>query len=121
MIVDLAEGKGRGKWQRIILDEFSDMPLWSAVIWCPECALPMILQRGHRIAADGRITPSVGHPTSYPPCPWHTNPHLVGWIELPAPAVRDLTICAKCGAQSRALGGWGTWSGTGLLCPKCLP
>jgi hypothetical protein len=120
MQIEIPEGKGRGHWQRVIIDEFGDSPCWSAIIWCPDCSRILALQRGHAIAADGQITPSVGHPDSYAPCGWHVNPKLVGWQVLPAPLVRPLNTCVACGFQARHLGGWGTWSGSGLICPDCV-
>ncbi len=121
MLIEVPEGKGRGHWQRVIIDEFGDSPCWSAIIWCPDCGKVLALQRGHAIAANGQITPSVGHPDSYPPCPWHTNPRLVGWKELPVPVRPVLETCEKCGARGRQLAGWGTWcNGRGLICPACI-
>lgn len=119
-MIDVPEGKGRGHWQRILVDAFGDAPFWSAVIWCPSCTRPLSLVR-HAIAANGQVNPSVGHPDSYPPCDWHVNPKLLGWEERPAPVAPVIVKCQRCGTEARQLGGWGTWSGgDGLICPACI-
>lgn len=110
----------RGRWQRILIDEFEDAPRYGAIIWCPECAKPLAVV-DHHIADDGQISPSVGHPDSYPPCGWHTNPRLVGWKTIPPPPPRPTFNCERCGAKGRQLGGWGTWGGgAGVICPSCV-
>lgn len=120
-MIEVPEGKGRGHWQRVLLDEYGDSPAWSAIIWCPSCARPLALQRGHTIADNGQISPSVGHPDSYPACDWHCHPRLLGWQTLPVPERRVLSTCARCGAQGRQLGGWGTHGQyDGLICNKCV-
>jgi hypothetical protein len=121
MQTEIPEGKGRGHWQRVLLDAQGDSPCWSAIIWCPDCGRILALQRGHAIATNGQITPSVGHPDEYPACPWHTHPRLLGWSVLPTPPQYALETCEQCGAQSRSIGGWGTWSGgRGLICRTCF-
>ncbi len=117
--VSLAEGKGAGTWQRVVLDELGDHPRWSAVAWCPQCARPLVLSL-HTIAADGSVSPSVVHPPTQPGCDWHPTLTLTGWAALPAPPPRTPETCAQCGKRSRAIGGWGTWAGSGLACAECL-
>jgi hypothetical protein len=118
-LIDLPPGKGRGKWQRVLVDEFGDKPRWSAIIRCPECdmILPII---NHAIGNDGRVSPSVGHPKN--PCSWHVTPKLIGWAPCPpAPAPYPFHSCENCDFKARQLAGWGTWSGgVGVICPKCI-
>ena len=117
---DIPQGHGKGHWQRVILGEMSDEPVWSAVLWCPECGKGMSLQRGHTIAADGQVSPSVGHPNGYPPCGWHTLPRLVGWEVRPNPPPREWNTCARCQRKSRSIGGWGTDGRVaGIICDTC--
>lgn len=120
MIVELPPGKGRGKWQRILVDEYGDSPRWSALIRCPECDtfLPII---NHQISPDGQVSPSVGHPQKTS-CGWHTSPRLIGWGPCPpAPSPKPTYSCEACGFKARQLAGWGTWSGGhGEICPGCV-
>jgi hypothetical protein len=118
MLIELPNGKGRGQWQRILIDEFSDHPRWTAIIRCPDCGdiLPIV---NHAISSDGWVTPSVGHPVRVS-CTWHVAPKLLGWAPCPPPpAPRETYECAKCGVKGRQLAGWGVASG-GLLCPECI-
>ena len=103
------------------VDEYGDRPRWVAMLWCVDCGRPLVLTN-HTIAADGQVTPSVGHPENYPPCSWHPTPRLIGWVSEPDPEPRPIAApCEQCGAKSRQLGGWGTWSGgAGLICPFCV-
>ncbi len=123
MLIDIPKRTGmerRGCWQRITIDEAGDDPIYSAIIWCPGCGKPLALQRGHHIADDGQISPSVGHPTTYPPCGWHTNPKLLGWVPG-KPATIPYTTCERCTRRSRLVSGWGTWAqGAGLICAECF-
>ena len=82
MSVELPNGKGPGKWQRIIIDEFGDHPRWSAIIRCPECKVFLPIPN-HTISADGQVTPSVGHDPKWPACSWHPTPKLIGWAPCP--------------------------------------
>ena len=117
---ELHPGKGPGQWTRILIDEFGDQPHWGAMVRCPDCGrrLPLV---NHSIGPDGQVSPSIGHPATYPPCGWHPTPRLVGWAPCPpAPAPRPLCDpCVDCGVRARQLGGWGIASG-GLRCPPCL-
>lgn len=120
MLLELREGKGRGHWHRILLDEFEDAPKWGAVVWCPGCGKPMLM-RDHTVDANDRVHPSLGHPLEYGECGWHTDPYLVGWNPVPPIPVRPvIEHCGKCGRRARSLSGWGTWNGPGLLCPPCF-
>ncbi len=118
-----------GSWCLVTQDECGDAPYYTARIYCPKCEIPLTLQRGHHIAADGSVTPSVGHPdpAGLPPqwkesatCDWHPTVRLLDWPNLPAPQPRPFSICAKCGKQSRGIGGWGTWGNPGIICAECL-
>jgi len=108
-----------GTWRRILFlaaDGFH----WSAVVWCPDCAKPMSLVN-HTITPDGKVSPSVGHPESYAPCPWHTHVTLLGWRDDPIPPAPEPQTCQNCGFVSRCVSGWGTWSGgTGIICGDCF-
>lgn len=120
MQIDIPRGKGKGHWELILCDEFGDNPHWSAIVWCPECGRPLSCVN-HTIAADGTISPSLGHPTEYPACAWHTNPRLIGWENRQAPPKQPSVTCARCGAQSRQLSGWGSGYGfAGDICPNCV-
>lgn len=124
--IDITRGKGRGHWMRVPANEFGDNPFWTAIVWCPECGKPLNAIQ-HQIGADGQITPSLGHPVEYPPCSWHVSPRLIGWDghqsspnRVPPPMPRQIETCAKCGKQSRDIGGWGTHgSYTGIICFDC--
>ena len=102
-----------------LVDEYGDHPRWSAMITCPTCGTHLPIYR-HSISADGQVTPSVGHGAINPNCPWHVTPRLLGWAPCPpAPPAHPEHVCARCGAKTRQLGGWGIGEG-GLLCPKCM-
>ena len=117
----LAKGRGPGQWMRLCMDEYGDHPRWAAILRCADCARPLMLVN-HTIAADGQVSPSVGHPENYPACSWHPTPRLVGWVAEPDPEPKPIVAtCDRCGATTRQLGGWGTWSkGRGLICPACI-
>ena len=83
MQTELLEGRGPGHWQRILVKPDGAQPRWSAIVWCPACGR-VLDARNHHIGADGQITPSLGHPASYPPCGWHVLPKLLGWSPLPS-------------------------------------
>lgn len=121
MQIELTHGRGQGHWHRILLGEFDDRPRWGAIVWCPQCGLPMLMHQ-HTVDIDGYVHPSLGHPPGYPQCQWHpTEPRLVGWHPEPRlPDARPIEHCAKCGRGARHLSGWGTWNGPGLLCPPCI-
>jgi hypothetical protein len=121
MQTEIPHGKGKGHWQRTLVDELGDNPHWGALVWCPECGR-VLFAKDHAISAGGQITPSLGHPDDYPACPWHTHPRLVGWSPVPpTPAPREFSTCESCGVKSRSIGGWGTWSGgRGIICPTCF-
>ena len=121
MQFEIQRGKGRGKWQPILLHtpEPEYRAFWSAIVWCPDCGRPLNAVN-HSIAPDGQIHPSLGHPTQYPPCGWHVHPKLIGWEQLPVPETVPVFVCGRCGVQAHALGGWGTWSGPGDACAKCI-
>ena len=34
---ELPQGRGPGTWRLVLLDEFGDLPRWSAIICCPNC------------------------------------------------------------------------------------
>jgi hypothetical protein len=108
-----------GTWQLILVDELGDTPHWSAIVWCPECAKPLNCSN-HTIASDGQISPSLGHPSGYPPCSWHEYPKLLEWPDLPAPAPRPFHQCERCGRKSRELGGWAVGWGFPLVCDACM-
>lgn len=116
--VELIEGRLPGQWQRVVIDEFGAHPRWGAIITCPKCARKLYV-RDHTIDAEGRITPSVGHPVEYPACEWHTSPILLGWNPGPPPPVYPLETCHGCQVQSRSLSGWGILQGY-LHCPTCM-
>jgi hypothetical protein len=118
MLIELPHGKGPGKWQRIIVDEFGDKPRWSAIIRCPACGMYLPIPN-HTIAPDGQVTPSVGHPVGA--CGWHPpSPKLLGWAPCPpVPEPRPVHECATCGIKTRQLCGWSV-TGLGLLCPACM-
>ena len=120
MLVNIPHGRGPGTWTRVLVDEFGDRPRWGAMVRCPDCSRPL-LARDHHIADDGQITPSLGHPTEYPPCGWHVSPKLLDWSPVPAPPpARASETCARCGARDRCIGGWGTWSQAGIICRECV-
>lgn len=114
---ELPQGRGPGMWRLILLDEFGDLPRWSAIICCPNCHT-MLPIPNHTIAADGEVTPSVGHPIRE--CGWHVSPKLLGWQGgRLAPGPRPFYECTGCKATTRQLNGWGVFGG--LKCPSCLP
>jgi hypothetical protein len=114
--MELPNGKGRGQWQRVLMDEFGDRPYWSAIIQCPDCGIHLPIPN-HTIAADGQVTPSVGHPVTS--CTWHVAPKLLGWAPCPeVPEPRPTEECSRCGARTRQLGGWSIAGG--LTCPTCV-
>lgn len=120
MSVELPNGKGPGKWQRIIIDEFGDHPRWSAIIRCPECKVFLPIPN-HTISADGQVTPSVGHDPKWPACSWHPTPKLIGWAPCPPdPEPRPTFDCGRCGSKGRQLSGWGIAGGFPLVCPECM-
>jgi hypothetical protein len=121
MTTELPNGKGAGKWQRVIVDEFGDRPRWSAIIRCPQCGVFLPITN-HTIAPDGTVTPSVAHDPRLPPCSWHPNVKLVGWSPCPPdPEPRPFhDPCGRCGATGRQLGGWGIGWGFALVCPACV-
>lgn len=121
MQIEIPCGKGKGHWALVLFDEYGDKPHWSAIVWCPECGKPLNCVR-HTIADNGQITPSLGHPTEYPPCPWHTHPRLLGWEpKVDPPPHPYCGECARCGTKTRQLSGWGRgWGVAGLVCPKCI-
>jgi hypothetical protein len=121
MQIEIPHGRGPGHWQRILVDELGDHPKWAAIVWCPECGRGLFA-RNHTIDGNGQITPSLGHPTEYPPCGWHTSPKLLDWAPVPpTPGPREFNTCAGCGFKDRSLGGWGTWGDVvGLICPQCV-
>jgi hypothetical protein len=121
MSIELPNGKGPGKWQRVIVDEFGDTPRWTALIRCPECKVFLPLT-DHTIASDGQVTPSVAHDPRLPPCSWHPTPKLLGWSPCPpAPEPKPFhEPCGRCGAKGRQLGGWGVGWGFLLVCPDCV-
>lgn len=120
MLIELPNGKGKGKWSRLLIDEFGDHPRWSAMIRCPLCEERLSLVN-HTISDDGQVSPSVGHPINTS-CSWHVNPKLVGWAPCPpAPEPKPLLEpCGRCGTRGRQLGGWGIGWGFPLVCPKCI-
>lgn len=112
----------KGTWQRLLTHtpEPEYRPYWTAMICCPECGRKLYLAL-HKIAADGQVSPSVGHPAEYPPCPWHVTPRLIGWEQWPTPPIPNPATCELCGKVSHTIGGWGTWSGgTGIICADCF-
>ena len=116
----IKRGNGPGFWQPVVVGEFGPLPRWSAIVWCPSCARPLSAVN-HLIAPNGQITPSLGHPTEYPACDWHTSPQLVGWEALPPLVAKPQHTCERCGAKNALLSGWGTWSGgPGLICGDCV-
>ena len=121
MLTDIPNGRGVGQWMRVLVDEFGDHPRWGAMVWCPTCAKPLAVVQ-HAIDANGCVSPSVGHPLTYPPCPWHPpGVKLLGWDKNPPlPEPLPFHECARCHAKDRQLGGWGTWSGGGIICPECF-
>lgn len=119
-LADIPRGKGRGTWQPILFHtpEPEYRGFWSAIVFCPECNKPLSAVN-HNITSDGQVTPSLGHPNSYPPCDWHPpSVKLIGWEQWPVPETQIYT-CARCSVTSHNLGGWGTWSGDGDICSKC--
>ena len=121
VLVDIPKGHGRGHWQRVLADEYGDNPRWSAVVWCPDCGLGMSAIN-HTINANGQISPSLGHPTEYPSCGWHTHPRLIGWANdfPPTPIVRMASECECCHSKSRSISNWGMGWGYKLVCDKCI-
>jgi len=121
MQTEIPRGKGKGHWELVLFDEYGDKPHRTAIVWCPKCGKPLNCVN-HTIAANGQISPSLGHPIEYPPCPWHTSPRLVGWESIPDPQPKPFCMeCARCGAKGRQAGGWGRGYGfAGDICPKCV-
>jgi len=125
MLTDLPMAHGRltrGTWQRVLTHtpEPEFKPYWTAIVCCPDCG-KLLTCCLHTIAPDGQISPSLGHPTSYPPCGWHTNPKLLDWAPLPpTPPTPEISTCAKCGKQAHTIGGWGTWGNPGIICSTCF-
>ena len=121
MLTELPNGKGRGKWQRLLVDEFGDHPRWSAMIRCPDCEERLSLV-DHVIADDGQVNPSVGHWKNVL-CGWHVAPRLGGWSPCPpTPAVQPyLGECDQCHTKVRQLGGCGVNAGGyRFLCQTCM-
>ena len=118
MLIELPEGKGPGTWTRVLFDGYTDHPRYSAMICCPSCKRYLNLVN-HTIAPDGQVSPSVGHPKEYPPCPYHTYPRLIGWSVI-QPPVTPIYLCALCHTSTRDLSGWSTWQGKDVICPACL-
>lgn len=120
-----ADGVRKGCYKRVLADEFSDAPRWSAVVFCPECGRGLSLVN-HAIAADGTVTPSIGHPDSYRKadgslCEWHPHARLADWNNAPPPKPHPSSTCARCGVVSRNLSGWGTDGRyLGIICPACI-
>ena len=128
MLVDIPRGEGAekrkaGTWMLLLAHtpEPEYRAYWSAIVFCPDCWKPLSAVR-HTIAENGQISPSLGHPTAYPPCGWHTNPRLLGWTptEWGFPPQSNPETCAKCGTISHSIGGWGTWNGPGIICVQCF-
>lgn len=127
MLIEIQKATGalvRGTWKHWqYLAPNADAYRWTATICCPDCGKFLNLVN-HTIAADGQVSPSVGHPDGYPACNWHTHPRLIGWEQLaaqPLPPAPPPETCQNCGTVSRVLGGWGTWSGgAGLICADCI-
>jgi DNA-directed RNA polymerase subunit RPC12/RpoP len=116
MLIDLTEGRGRGQWRRVLLDEFTVQPRWSAIICCPDCGVLLPIPN-HTIAADGQVSPSVGHPVTQ--CSWHVHPKLIGWnLAPPLPSAYPDHECSRCGAKTKQLSGWSV--SNGLVCPACF-
>lgn len=128
-MIELLEAKSGNKrqpgtWVKVLAHtpEPEFKPFWTAVVNCPECGR-MLNATLHSIAANGQISPSLGHPDSYPPCAWHVNPRLMGWTpnEWPLPETAPLETCERCKKQAHSIGGWGTWSGgRGIICSECV-
>lgn len=126
MLIDLHEAPqdrktAPGTWRRLLAHtpEPECRPYWTAIVTCPECARPLLASL-HTISEDGQISPSLGHPMNYPNCSWHTRPRLIGWNPLPPlPPTPNIETCAKCGKQAHQIGGWGTWTGPGIICIEC--
>lgn len=121
MQIEIPHGRGKGHWNRVIVDELGDNPRWGAIVWCPECGRGLFA-RDHKIDGNGQISPSLGHPTEYPPCGWHTHPRLLDWAPVPpSPQPRAMNTCARCKCQSRSIGGWGTHGAfVGIICQACI-
>lgn len=118
----IQRGRGPGTWRPLMVLR-DDHYEWKAIIECPECGR-YLAAVNHDIDADGQISPSLGHPTEYPPCGWHVNPCLNGWHpeQWQLPSVPKLTTCPRCNTTTaRWLSGWGTWGGvTGDICLTCI-
>lgn len=112
----------RGVWVHVIhhTPEPEYRPYWSANVFCPDCGRVLSCQN-HSIAANGQVSPSLGHPAQFPACGWHTNPRLIGWTpELwSLPPIPNPETCALCGKVSHTLGGW-TIANGGLQCAECF-
>ena len=121
MQIEIPQGKGKGHWQRVLVDELGDNPRWGAIVWCPECGR-VLYAANHKIDENGQISPSLGHPTEYPPCGWHTNPKLLNWAPVPAaPGPRPFETCTRCSKRSRDVGGWGYHGAhVGIVCDVCF-
>lgn len=115
----IPQGTGPGTWRRVMVDEFTDHPRYTAIVTCPTCHRHLFAIN-HSIAEDGQISPSLGHPVEYPPCSWHESPKLLGWAPVPEITRRPLFHCAKCATTTYQLSGWSTYGGDKLICPSCL-
>jgi len=119
-VIEVINGKGRGKWQRALIDEFGDTPRWTAIVRCSDCGVHLPLTN-HTIADDGTVTPSVAHDPRLPPCTWHPYLKLLGWSPIPpAPSPLPFHECKRCGAKGRQLAQWGVGWGFSLVCPACV-
>lgn len=118
-LLELTNGKAPGQWRRVLVDEFGDVPRWSAIVRCPDCSLRLSIE-AHAISEAGQVSPSIGHPVGVS-CSWHVTPRLLGWSPCPpAPEPKPFQDpCAACGKRARQLGNWGILGG-GLVCPDCL-
>ena len=126
MLIEIPPSAGAkrkpGTYERVLhhTPEPEFRPYWSAIVWCPECGRPLSAGK-HAIAPNGQISPSLGHPTSYPACGWHTSPRLLEWHpeQWGTPPTPKPETCAKCGRVSHTIGGW-TICGAGLVCETCF-
>lgn len=120
---DPGAGKARrGTWAPTMhhTPEPEFRPFWSAMVCCPDCG-KLLSAINHSIDANGQISPSLGHPTQYGPCGWHTNPRLIGWEpqNWPLPPIPKPETCALCSKVSHTLGSWAIANG-GLQCAECF-